>query len=167
MYLWRTRELAAELRAGAVSEREKFWYFLILLLLLAFVEQLEFLGSLEVEEVTSAMVVESLGLSALMVVGVAWCYRSNRRGDDQAFLERFVCLAVPTLIQVAAVAVALMVILMSALGLWETDLYETPYAWWFVGLDLLIVGFFYWRVNGLVRLVAQGVEDSSLRQPGD
>jgi len=85
----RPRRLADALAANALSEREKFHY----LLLWAVAGTLLGAGAGTWDAWTRSRVASLALLAIITVVGLIICFRANARGDNQAFLERYVCLS--------------------------------------------------------------------------
>jgi hypothetical protein len=93
--LWRAGQLAAELRDGRLTETQKFHYVLAAAGLHYIVGPLSLLSG---PKDTRTLVL--LGLAAtLATLGLVWCFQANQRGDGRLFLERYLCLAVPTTVR--------------------------------------------------------------------
>jgi hypothetical protein len=87
----RPSRLASALAAGELSERAKFHYLLLWALIGILIE--ERAGSWDGwSRLRVVFVVTSL---LITVVGLLACFGANARGDNRAFLERYVCLSVP------------------------------------------------------------------------
>jgi len=87
----RPRRLAAALAAGDVSEREKFQYLLVWALISIMIPR-HFGGWTG----WSAVRVTFLAVSLLItILGLLACFQANARGDNRAFVERYLCLSVP------------------------------------------------------------------------
>jgi hypothetical protein len=87
----RPSRLAAAFAAGEVSEREKFQYLLVWaligLLVPSHAEGWTGWTGVRAAFVAASLLVTSIGLVA--------CAQANARGDDRAFVERYLCLSVP------------------------------------------------------------------------
>ena len=154
MYLWRSRELAAELRAGAVSEKEKFFYLLIWLSFFAVVNVLNLVTAINEAEELLPAISGGVAYFVITLVGTVVCYRSNRRGNDRAFLDRYICLSVPIWLQLFVVTVLLGL----ALGFLAESI-ELDLTWAGQALDAGILTIFFLRLNRKIKLVSQGVDD--------
>jgi hypothetical protein len=88
IYLWPPR-LADALRDGTLRESDKLVY------LAAGVVLSTAAARLRAAPVSRTALLFDLMYAILIVAGVLWCYRANRRGDGQRFVERFVILSVP------------------------------------------------------------------------
>ena len=82
------RQLALELRDSIVSERTKYR-----LVLLGFALQLVWGQGLYSGANRGYTLIVLIG--AVMYWGIRSCYNANARGDNRAFVERFMCLSVP------------------------------------------------------------------------
>jgi hypothetical protein len=85
----RPRRLADALAANALSEREKFHY----LLLWAVAGTVLGAGIGSWDAWTWSRVASLALLGVITVLGLVICFRANAHGDNQAFLERYVCLS--------------------------------------------------------------------------
>jgi prolipoprotein diacylglyceryltransferase len=95
----RPRRLADALAADSLSERDKFHYLLIWAVFGIVVGQL----------VGTSPRWDNLRLLAtapsllITVAGLVACFQANARGDNRAFLERYLCLSVPVGLVTSAV----------------------------------------------------------------
>jgi hypothetical protein len=87
----RPARLAGALAAGEVSEREKFLYLLVWAVVGILVPS-RVGGWAGWSSVRVALVVVSL---LITIGGLLVCFQANARGDNRAFLERYLCLSVP------------------------------------------------------------------------
>jgi hypothetical protein len=87
----RPKRLAVALAAGELSERDKFLYLILWAVIGALAEgQRATWNGWSRGRVVFVLV----GL-AISVVGLFACVQANARGDNRAFLERYLCLSVP------------------------------------------------------------------------
>lgn len=104
MYIWNTRGLADDLSARRVPEHEKFKY----LLAFVFASSLFQEAAQYVPEAVSIVALTGSVLRMVVVIlGTAWAYLANKQGDNQFFLERFVCLSLPVLVRAVVIFTAL------------------------------------------------------------
>jgi hypothetical protein len=87
----RPRHLADALASGEVSEREKFQYLLVWAAV-GILLPARLGGWTGWSHIRVAFLVASL---LITIVGLQACFRANARGDNRAFLERYLCLSVP------------------------------------------------------------------------
>ena len=108
MYLWNTKKLAVSLRNDEVGEKEKFKYFIVLLIILG--PPISFGLLEELEELHWVDVVSSLAMLTIVIIGSLKSFRTNCAGDNKNFIERFVCLAVPLGIKLTILTILAIVI---------------------------------------------------------
>jgi len=103
MNFWRYDELASRLKAGKVSEKEKFYYFFIFMLCwyLSSVPHI----SQSFNNVDKINIWLSLISLILLTFGLSCLYKTNKKGDDKNFIERVVCLSFPIGIRLVAFSI--------------------------------------------------------------
>lgn len=87
----RPRRLAVALATGELSEREKFHY-LLAWAVIGIVAPSQVGGWTDWSRLRVTFAVVSL---VIWVIGLLACFGANARGDNRAFLERYLCLSVP------------------------------------------------------------------------
>ena len=91
--LWRTRELAEQLRSNGLREKERLTYFAVFCI--GFLPRIE-LGLLDLPLFPqSAHWAYLLAFLAIALWGSAVCFRQSSPEETVNFFERFICLAVP------------------------------------------------------------------------
>jgi hypothetical protein len=99
MYWWNVSKLAEDLREGRIDEKERFKYFLATFIAWSLAVLL-FSYSPGPFNLGPPL---SVGIYLIMViVGIVFCYRANKRGDNADFVPRMICLGLPAGIQFAA-----------------------------------------------------------------
>ena len=96
MVLWNAGRLAADLRAGTVSEREKLHYLVATLVLQSLTGRASLLAAVRAP---TAALWPALTLAGSFA-GLLACYRANATGDGQCLVERLACLGVPVAVRV-------------------------------------------------------------------
>jgi len=99
MYWWNYRKLAEDLRENRVDERERFKYFLATFIGWNIAVQL-FSYSPSPFSIPRFVVVAVCVIIA--IIGIAFCYRANKRGDNVDLLARMICLSLPVGVQWAS-----------------------------------------------------------------
>ena len=113
MIFWNVGKLGDELREGRVSAAQKTRYFIVYsVVMLLFVELVARVPK------TYNVFDNIASVFALFatVVGTWLCHKANSQGDNLNFIERFVCLSLPTGVRVFVTTGVLFILLISAEG---------------------------------------------------
>lgn len=103
MNLWRYDELANRLKAGKVSELEKFYYFFVFMLVAYLGSISNFSSSFNgLQKINTLLSLVSL---VIYTVGLSCLYKTNQKGDGKNFMERMICLAIPIGVRLVAFSV--------------------------------------------------------------
>ena len=108
MYWWNIKALASELKSGKVSPFEKFKYFFAFMLVTSIFVELIYLFPLP-ESPTLFDYASSILVILITILGLILCYKSNKKGDNKDFIERFVCLSWPITIRLIVIIIAISV----------------------------------------------------------
>jgi len=161
--LWNDKKLARDLKNDAVSQRHKFIYFLMYVIVPFFLSGFtgsdssqkseEMLASLQLNH-TFSLLFYSIGIGA--IAALCWFYKTNQKGDGVHFIERYVCLTVPISIRTGiagflAIFVPLMVILLMG----KTG---APLLRYLPALPLLVQIYFWIRMNTLFKTASGQME---------
>ncbi|MBI1928643.1 hypothetical protein HYR99_30920 [Candidatus Poribacteria bacterium] len=93
MYFWNIQALSEDLKERRVSQREKMKYLLATAI------------SHSISLPISISVAWALGITtllanvALSIWGIVLCYQANRQGDDEEFIDRYICIRWPIYIR--------------------------------------------------------------------
>jgi hypothetical protein len=153
MHWWNPAPVAAALRADSFTERQKYHYLLAAVVIRALIGS----SAVVAAHPNRASLLAALLALVLSVLGVRASYGQNRAGDDRAFIERYMCLTVPLIVQTYAVYLAIyytsIVVARVARGgdLRSAAAIITPYVW-LASLVLLIV--YFWRLRDLIGKVS-------------
>jgi hypothetical protein len=94
MHLLNAKRLSEELRQNTVPEVQKYHYILVSLVLQTSLSA----GSVISARPTNGYFLELVVTSVITFIGLRACFKMNERGDNQHFLDRYICLSVPLLI---------------------------------------------------------------------
>lgn len=156
MYLWHTSELAAQLKHGGVSQHDRFRYLLVFIVIIALgIELASYL-----ERASSVLDISESVLTVMVIVfGSVWCYQVNKKGDDQNFVERYICLNVPIFFRL----IVLFIVLYSAYLLCGALTFGEHFRGHLERTTLVDVAFgvlyevlFYWRLSVNIRWISGG-----------
>ena len=149
-------ELAQRFRNDQVPSRERFFYFLSISLVTAFLGTSLFI-SWTYAELDRWLIASDVLILAITGIGTAVCYRTNRSGDDREFIERFMCIGWPVLMQMLLlffllILVVVLCLLVASFFFASVEDLLHPI---FNPLGVVLVGgYFYWRLNSSMKIAA-------------
>jgi hypothetical protein len=146
MYLWNTKALRAELRSGALPQRERMKYYLVFVVLSSIAAEV---GYYVPQPVTAPTIAGSFTLVLGSALGTYLTYRVNRRGDDREFIDRSVCLGLPIIVRLLTVATPVLIAYLSAgsfFGGEAFDQFAAHTTWVDVAFGAAFLAVFYWRL---------------------
>lgn len=158
MYLWKSKDLAGDLKDNLVSESEKLKYMLFggIATLLAYDPIFYYdLPYRTLDTIISVLVL------IITVVGTILCYKANKAGDNHDFITRYICLCVPigikaVLIMSLTIVVFILLEIMFEFGILEentkkADIFE-------VMLVTVFLIYIYWNLVKHFELAAGRAE---------
>ncbi|MBT3455801.1 hypothetical protein HN446_01945 [bacterium] len=134
MYIWRVGKLVEEFKNGTLTEQEKVKYVISFCLFQAtgltvyswvplsyrilFINTFSYLSRVLPKAYAPkiAFMLEALFMAApflLTALGIWYCYRENKKGDDKNFVDRFVCLSVPIIKQIIVITILFYVLIIA------------------------------------------------------
>lgn len=151
MQILNDRKLARRLREDAVSEREQFYYFMVLLVLTILPSSTWLVGQLGVTG-NYWDLASDIALIVLTVAGAIWVFNTNASGDNKNFVSRYICLGLPVSIQAGVVMILTTVVIFLLEELFSTIMIEDEST--IVDLILIIVflSFFFFRLNSAIKI---------------
>jgi hypothetical protein len=149
MYWWRIDDLRAELIAGTMTERTRFYYVMADAVLTTLVTESGTGWHDAWDAVLSVIAIVST------IVGTGWVFRLNGGGRGRNFVERYLALGFVVMIRVLAAAIPIMVAAILVPAILGHPLSESTGPIDFVVVHGLMVAF--WIVLGReMRRVAEG-----------
>lgn len=146
MILWNDKKLARKLRNNAISEKEKFKYYFIYVLLY----MLPPIYCKPLERAPGVLV-ELLFFTLIYLIGLYYTYSTNCKGDNKAFIERSLCLSIPIAVRRFVLELLFVIIGVAVLPdnprSNETAVFTT-----FVNFVDLI--FYYYRLNKCIKIAS-------------
>jgi hypothetical protein len=104
VHWWRTDRLVEELAADRVTEQESLWYAMIsAVLYFETMYYANWFGGYR----TATLLLESVVVTAIGLVGLKECFKSNGGAAGAHFLKRLYCLGTPVGIKIALVSIVL------------------------------------------------------------
>ncbi len=149
MNFWRYDELANRLKAGKVSEKEKFYYFFIFMLFW----YLNTLPSVSQSfgNVDKINIWLSLISIALLTFGLSCVYKVNKKGDDKNFIERIICLSFPIGVRLGAFFIPVLSIAM-IIGTYGANI--AAYMKLGVGYGIVCMLYYYYALYHGIKIAA-------------
>lgn len=150
------KELARRMRDGNIKSSERFYYFLIFMVgitifMMNSTNSVMYNGEYNKWDIA----LDKLAFLAT-IIGSIILYKTNKRGDDKEFIERYICLGFPVAMQMLGISLALFAtyILLS-----EIQVIEMPEETTVVDylLTLIVELYFYIRLNKAMK-IASGQE---------
>ncbi len=102
MYFWKIESLTQELKAGGLPQSERVKYLLATVIVYSVVLESSFFFA---EPITFLQILQSAFMFVITIAGTLYCYVVNRRGDNQEFIDRFVCVGWVVLVRITALFV--------------------------------------------------------------
>ncbi len=150
MYLWKTNELAEDLKNNLVEENDFFQYVLVSTIYVFLI--LEIVSYSDPNPVNQTSLLKSGIAFFITIIGTYHCYRINSEGDDKRFVERFVALCVPLLIKFFVLTILAGIILGVVIGLvFRSEVY-VEYS--IQVIEVLAALLSYWRLYVHMKFVS-------------
>ena len=107
MIIFNHIKLAKKLHSGDVTEREKFYYVMIVIFIISILPSHS--------DSSSSGRLDYLS-DTLTIITLIASYMMNRSGDNHNFVERYFCLQSPLIIQLLIIGVPIMIVLLALLS---------------------------------------------------
>lgn len=107
MYFWKVDALVADLKTGAVTQKDECLYILLIVLLLSFATMM---SGLKDSPLNVYDLVDLILTPLLNILGVLYCYQVNSKGDNRDFILRFFCLGLPAVIRILVFTLPLQIL---------------------------------------------------------
>jgi hypothetical protein len=120
MYLLNSNKLIYELQHDLMSQADKMKYLLVTVGSQSFL--LSYL-SLSTENADEP-ILYALFIGFVSIIGIYFCFRANYMGDNQDFITRYICLALPITIKVILLFIGLLILLEFILVMWSEEALE-------------------------------------------
>lgn len=154
MYFWKVDSLAQDLKNGSLPQSERFKYLLATVIIYAAVIELTFLFA---EPITTLQIVQSALVIAITIGGTIYCYLMNTRGDNQEFIDRFICIGWVVAVRVTVLFIAVYSLYLFtgyAVGGEAFERFSESTNFVDVGFTLLMCGLCYWLIGKYIKKVA-------------
>lgn len=148
MYIWQTKNLAADIKSNAVSQRD--WKNYYLTMSIFFTVAIYLTAMLPRENVVS-VVVEAIAVIGVLIFGVSYTYQSNKGEQGVDYIARMTALALPVLVKLCLLSIGFGV-LTGILGE-LISLSESVFEWVMVVFAVVVQVLFFWRINFYIKYI--------------
>lgn len=160
----RDRELAHRFKNNTVSSRERFIYFFIFIILVT-IPTLSFVINSLYESLNEWDIYIDIALLVITILGMIICYKTNKKGDDKEYIERYVCIGFPILIQTIILMVIITIFLFGVINFISQHITfisddvksEVTSKFYFIGefsSSVIPMLYFYWRLNQSIKIAS-------------
>ncbi len=144
------RELALRFKNNAVPSKERFLYLLIFMVLSTLLTASFVVSAMYPQGPNQWDTYVDIAEMLFTIAGTIICYQTNKNGDDREFIERYISIGFPVLIQTTLISIgAVMVVGLISHG----EISDQASA-----DDLLItiiaMLYYYWRLNSSIKIAA-------------
>lgn len=144
MYIWKTTELANEIKENTLTEKDWKQYYLagsIVMIIALYLTQLE----PRIEINTQSLIVEAVLMVVIAVIGINITFKTNQNNNGSNFVARIIALSLPIIIK----STVFLVLFFIALGVVAevAELSTESIDWLMVIFTVLIEALIFWRIN--------------------
>lgn len=147
IHLWNTKLLAKEFRNNELSQRMRFKYFLIFIVVPMLIGDISF-TPIQIPWSVDSMPAVILSIMFLLIIvgGMILTYKANKAGDNKEFIDRYVCLSIPIFIKLTVLFIGINIV-SGIIGGFVLDEYLIEYIEIFAWLIYLVfILLFFWRL---------------------
>jgi len=119
MYLWKVDELVNDFRSGCVTQLEEFKYILLFTVAMALGADPMLYDSTSYNKYDF---INTILFTCISAIGLFYCYKKNKEGDDKEFVVRVMCIGIPVLVRLVIIFIPVLILLSFA----EEMVFETP-----------------------------------------
>lgn len=155
MYLFKVDKLVYDLIENKISEKEKFGYLLIALLINAMILSFLGFGSDINNHYDNLQMVINFGF---LILGTIMCFKINAKYDNKFFVERYVSLAVPIAVRAALyTSIIYFILIIFTSVTTKVNIYETSgTSMYDIMAQIMYNIFFYVNIFEAINKVASG-----------
>ena len=155
MYFWKVDALVADLKTGAVTQKDECLYILLIVLLLSFATMM---SGLKDSPFHIYDLVDLILTPLLNILGVLYCYQVNSKGDNRDFILRVCCLGLPVVSRILVFTLPLQILAATVgfilSGSDITDDASIPTTLLEVAGSAVIMVLYYWYLASKIKAVA-------------
>jgi hypothetical protein len=142
MFIWKTTELANEIKENTLTEKDWKQYYLAgtILVTISF-----YIALLEERINTQSLIVEAVLMVVIAVIGINITFKTNQNNNGSNFVARIIALSLPIIIK----STVFLVLFFIALGVVAevAELSTESIDWLMVIFTVLIEALIFWRIN--------------------
>jgi hypothetical protein len=151
MHIISDKKLALRFQKNAVSIEERSLYLIGSVCLFLCFSPLIFIFASYFSPSSRWGILIVLSSLTIAIFGIFTCYCSNKTGDNNEFIERYICIGFPTRIRLVLIALPLAVLFRVLIDVFTGGIDRALYEFLFY---IVFLGSFYWRLNSLIRIAA-------------
>ena len=155
MRLWNINKLIAELREDSLSQKKKFYYFLTFFILFIWIGLVfQYIPV----EVNFMLVLDNVIYLVLSFCGLVICFKTNQKGDNINFIERFICLSIPISIRLTVIICIIYIpyfLIGYIIDFEAFDRFTDKTNWVSILFTILFVSYFYGKLQKSIKSVSQ------------
>ncbi len=160
IHIIRDRILAQKFNKRTVSERETCIY-LLLFLLSEYASKSAIVFDWVYETVNHWDTAQDVTVLLFTLFGILLCYKTNKAGDNEHFVQRFMCIAFPVTIQMLAILIPIeFAFYASAEPVFGVEVPKDGSQFDLLFLTLGYI-YYYWRLNGSIRVASRISSDGT------
>jgi|SRR5579883_1918726 len=150
----RDKELAIRFQIKSVPSWERFLYLIFSMIFAAILSFPVFIFKFYKNSLNAwDLYVYLVGLM-IVIVGTIFCYRSNKSGDDQEFIERYICIAFPTGIRTFLIMLPIGLLFYGMIAFFRKEGIPESTSIYDLIWQSIFLGYFYWRLNSLIKIAS-------------
>ena len=153
MHILSSEKLTRQLELDIVPQTEVFGYFLFYIILTTvWMEIIYYFHNPDPLEINK--VIGSVFTVTITIIGTLACYRINAKGDNQKFIERYVCLSVPIGNSLGLFLLFIFLLLYILVSNSNTRLTKDLYDVFMVLSIIIFYSIFYFRMYKSIKLIS-------------
>jgi len=151
MYLWKTKNLAIDIKNQSINEKDKMFYYLFTML---FYNITSYLYLIDIEEYTTNVIfLEIVSITLIWTIGTLITFSTNKGNNGIDYISRVIMLSVPITIRLLLVALIFELLIFSMITyVWDYDILTE---WLTTGLSTIIMIAIFWRINVHLKYINQ------------
>lgn len=149
------KELALRFKNNEVPSKERFLYLLahVTLTTLLSSSLFDYLVPPSVTPNQWSLVIDFV-VVVFTIFGTILCYQTNKKGDDKDFVERYICISFPAMIQSLLIFIGVWIIYAIALSFSLGVGISEEYSIYDIPPFILMFVYYFWRLNASMSIAS-------------